>query len=49
MYVGIVALAAPWEFQWMLDSSAMGPARGGLTVAAETQVFLGNIAVIWPR
>ena len=48
VYIGIVALAAPWEFQWMLDSSAMVPARGGPQVAAEAQAFLGNIAVIWP-
>jgi hypothetical protein len=48
VYVGIVALAVPWEFQWMLDSAAMVPARGGPKVAAEAQVFLGNVAMIWP-
>jgi hypothetical protein len=48
VYVGIVALAAPWEFQWMLDSSAMVPERGGPKVAAKAQVFLGNVAMIWP-
>ena len=44
VYVGIVALAAPWEFQWMIDSSAMVPDRGNPKVAAKAQVFLGNVA-----
>lgn len=47
-YLGLVALAAPWEFQWMIDSSAMVPARGGPEVVVEALVFLGNVALIWP-
>jgi hypothetical protein len=48
VYIGIVALAAPWEFQWVLDSGAMVPDRGGPDGTAKAQVFLGNVALIWP-
>lgn len=47
-YISVVALAVPWEFQWMIDSSAMVPARSGPKVEAKAQVFLGNVALIWP-
>ncbi len=43
-----VALEAPWEIQWMIDTAAMVPARGGPDVEVEAMVFLGNVAVIWP-
>ena len=43
-----VALEAPWEIQWMIDTAAMVPDRGGPDVEVEAMVFLGNVAVIWP-
>ena len=43
-----VALMAPWEFQWMIDTAAMVPDRGDPDVHVEATVFLGNVAVIWP-
>lgn len=43
-----VALLAPWEFQWMIDTAAMVPGRGHPAVAVEATLFLGNVAVLWP-
>ena len=43
-----VALEAPWEFQWMIDTAAMVPDRGDPAVEVEAKLFLGNVAVIWP-
>ena len=47
-YLAGVALAAPWEFQWMIDASAMVPERGRPEAAAKAGAYLGNVAVIWP-
>jgi len=47
-YLGAVAVLAPWEFQWMIDTAAMVPERDRPGVAAEATAYLGNVAVIWP-
>jgi hypothetical protein len=45
-YLGAVALWAPWEIQWIIDSGTMVPPRD--TSALKAGVFLGNVAIIWP-
>jgi len=47
-YLVIVAVAAPWEYQWMIDTAALVPERGRPEVHAEAMTYLGNVALIWP-